>query len=100
MTWLTFTIGVLATFRISLMFTKEAGPAWIFRKLRRAPARRSAVHEWLSCFFCFSVTASLIVCLAMWLSGARLNLPSWALLWLSFSAAAILINQKFTRGDL
>lgn len=100
MTWLEFTVGVLATFRLALMVSKEDGPAFIFRKLRRIPPKKSATHEWLSCIFCFSVTASAIVCGLLWWAGIRQVWQMWGLTWLAFSAGAILVNQKFTRGDL
>src|SRR5687768_6552766 len=57
-----FFLGSLCTYRISLLFSKESGPARIFAKLRKAPPKKSATKEWLSCIFCFSMTASLLVC--------------------------------------
>jgi hypothetical protein len=100
MTWLLFILGCLATFRLSLLVSKEDGPAFIFRKLRRAPPEHSATSEWLSCFFCISVTASAVVCALLWAAEVRLAWPVWVLLWLAFSSFAILLNQKFTPGSL
>ena|SRR5687767_11661104 len=91
----------LCTFRLSLLFSKEYGPAGMFEKLRRAPPRKSATHEWLSCLFCFSMTASAFVCGCLWLSGRRdLHYAEWFILWCSFSAGAIVLNQLFTPGKL
>lgn len=100
LTWLHFVLGVLATFRLSLLVSKEDGPAFIFRKLRRVPPPHTATREWLSCLFCISVTASAGVCGLLWWVGIELTWGEWILLWLSFSAAAILLNQKFTPGSL
>src|SRR5688500_11354679 len=60
-----FLVASLATYRISLLFTKESGPARIFAKLRKAPRKRSATEDWLTCIFCFSMTASAFVCGAL-----------------------------------
>lgn len=98
--WFEFIVAALATFRISLLFSKEAGPAKIFAKLRKAPPKKSATHEWLSCLFCFSMTASAVVCGAMWLAGTRQHYALWFLTWCALSAVAIMINQKFTQGPL
>lgn len=100
MTWFHFVLGALATFRLSLLVSKEDGPAFIFRKLRRVPPPASATSEWLSCLFCISVTASAIVCLILAWTGIRAHWGEWILFWLSFSSAAILMNQKFTPGSL
>lgn len=99
MTWLTFVVGVLATFRLSLMVSKEDGPAYVFRKLRRLPPKKSATHEWLSCIFCFSVTASALVTWYLWHIGL-IDLNQSPLYWLAFSAGSIIINQQFTKGEL
>lgn len=100
MTWFYFVLGVLATFRLSLLVSKEDGPAFIFRKLRRMPPPHTATREWLSCLFCISVTASALVCLVLWWIGIEQHWGEWILDWLAFSAAAILLNQKFTPGSL
>ena len=100
MSLMQFFIASLATYRISLLFTKESGPAWIFRKLRRSPKPKSATAEWLSCIFCFSMTASAFVCAVLWWTGFRLHAGDWFQTWCAFSAVSILINQKFTKGEL
>lgn len=95
-----FIIAALACYRISLLFTKESGPARMFAKLRRAPKAKSATAEWLSCIFCFSMTGSAFVCFVLWLSGIRQHYTEWFLTWCSLSAVTILLNQKFTKGEL
>lgn len=97
---LEFIVAALATFRLSLLVTKEDGPAFVFRKLRRVPPKRSATATWLSCIFCFSMTASALVCGALWLAGTRQHWAQWFVTWCALSAVAIILNQRFTRGDL
>jgi hypothetical protein len=92
-----FLIAALATYRISLLFTTESGPARIFAKLRRAPKRNSGVADWLSCIFCFSLTASAVVCGLWWLAGLRQHWALWFILWCALSAAALAIHRTFTR---
>jgi hypothetical protein len=94
MRWLLFILGSLATFRLSHLFTKEQGPFAVFERLREAmPGGRGSAKEWLSCIFCFSLSASALVCLILWLGGVNLNWEEWVLTWLSFSAVTLIINQ-------
>ena len=87
-------LGSLATFRLSHLFTKERGPLAVFERLRNAmPGGRGSAKEWLSCIFCFSLSASVLVCLVLWLGGVNLNWEEWVLTWLSFSAVTLIINQ-------
>src|ERR1044071_8843610 len=59
MRWFLFILGSLATFRLSHLFTKEQGPFAVFERLRKAmPGGRGSAKEWLSCIFCFSLSAS------------------------------------------
>jgi hypothetical protein len=94
MRWFFFILGSLSTFRLSHLFTKERGPFAVFERLRNAmPGGRGSVKEWLSCIFCFSLSASALVCLILWLAGMNLSWEEWILSWLSFSAVTLIINQ-------
>ena len=94
MRWFSFILGSLATFRLSHLFTKERGPCAVFERLRDAmPGGRGSAKEWLSCIFCFSLSASALVCLILWLGAMNLNWEEWVLTWLSFSAVTLIINQ-------
>jgi hypothetical protein len=94
MRWFLFILGSLATFRLSHLFTKERGPFAVFERLRNAmPGGRGSAKEWLSCIFCFSLSASALVCLILWLGGKNLNWEEWILTCLSFSAVTLIINQ-------
>jgi len=91
--WLLFVSGALATFRLSHLVSKERGPISVFERMRNAlPRGRGSAQEWLSCIFCFSLTASAVVCVLFWTGGLRLTLHEWTLHWLGFSAVALIIN--------
>lgn len=100
LTWLEFLIASLAVYRISMLFSKEYGPLGIFEKLRKTTPKHSDTHKWLSCLFCFSMTASAVVCLGLWLAGTRMHYAQWFLLWTALSSVAIALNQILTRGKL
>lgn len=96
MNWFLFLIGALATYRLSLLISKEDGPAWIFRKLRRLPPPKSSVKQGISCLLCVSLHMSAPVALYFWWSGRISNTDIW-LYWLAFSAAAIVIHMKVSK---
>jgi hypothetical protein len=97
MNFLYLIIGGLATFRISLLVSKEDGPAFIFRKIRRMPPKKSSAHEGLSCPWCVSVWASAIVTTFYWWTSIITGVE-WPLHWLAISALGIIINQQWTKG--
>lgn len=101
MKWFYFLLGALATYRLAILISKEAGPGFIFRKLRRAPdaKKHPSVKAGLSC----------PLCLGMWFGAAIAGYYIWMgwitwaespLYWLAFSAVAVVLNQAFTKGDL
>jgi hypothetical protein len=95
-TWFILLLGSLATFRLSHLMAKERGPLAIFERLRNAvPGGRGSLKEWLSCLWCFSLSASALVCLILWAGGLHLLWGYWILHWLGFSAIALIINQAF-----
>lgn len=95
---LTFILAALAVYRLSLMVSKEDGPAWLFYKLRRLPPPKSSAREGLACQWCVSVYAAALVCGLLFWAGLRNPAPLWIILWLALSAAAVVINQAFTKG--
>lgn len=99
-TWFEFMIAALATYRISLLFSKEYGPLGMFEKLRKAPPKKSETAKWLHCLFCFSMSASAFVCGCLWIAGVRVHYASWFMLWCAISSSAIILNQMFTKGQL
>ncbi len=96
MRWFLFVLGSLATFRLSHLVSKERGPLAIFERIRHfTSGGRGSAKEWLTCIFCFSLTASALVCIILWTGGFLPSWPDRILHWLGFSAAAVIINQAF-----
>jgi hypothetical protein len=92
--WLILVLGSLATFRLSHLVTNERGPGAIFERFRNAlPSGRGSLKEWVNCIWCFSLSASALVCLLFWAGGLQLNWNYWILYWLSFSSVSLLVNK-------
>jgi hypothetical protein len=89
-------VGGLAAFRLSLLISKEDGPAYIFRKLRKMPSHNSSAKEGMSCEWCMSIWAGALVAFYLWLVDA-IPAHEWPLFWLATSAIAIICNQQWTR---
>ncbi len=66
MHWFVLVLGSLATFRLSHLITKERGPLAVFERFRNAlPGGRGSAREWVNCIWCFSLTASALICLVL-----------------------------------
>ena len=89
-------LGGLAAFRLSLLISKEDGPAYIFRKIRNLPSKKSSAQAGLSCEWCMSIWAGALVAGYLWLVGIIPG-AEWPLYWLAQSAIAIICNQQWTR---
>ena len=96
MKFLYLLLGGLATFRLSLLLTKEDGPGYIFRKLRKLPSRNSSAKDGLSCEWCMSIWMSALVATYFWLLAIIPGIE-WPLYWLAMSAIAIICNQQWTK---
>ena len=87
-------LGGLATYRLSLLVSKEDGPAYIFRKLRKMTPSPS-IREGLSCEWCMSIWAGALVAAYYWwikiIPGVE-----WPLYWLAMSSLGIICNQQWT----
>ena len=90
--------GGLASYRLALLISKEDGPAYIFRKIRKLPPENSATQVGLSCQWCMSIWASALVALYLWLIGVVPG-KEWPLYWLALSAISIICNQQWTRSS-
>lgn len=90
-------VGGLATFRLSLLISKEDGPAYIFRKLRRKAPAASSLKEGLSCQWCVSVWMSALIATFYWWRGMFEGVD-WPLYWLAMSAVGIICNQQWAKG--
>jgi hypothetical protein len=91
MTWVYFALGVLATWRVTHLLVAEDGPWDLFARLRRRLGK-SMLGKLLDCFYCFSLWVSAVFCVFL------AQTPKDAfLLWLSLSAAAILLENVSAR---
>jgi hypothetical protein len=84
------------TYRLALLVSKESGPAFVFRKLRRLSPPKSSAKEGLSCQWCMSVwLASLVTGYEWWLEW--IPVKEMPLYWLGMSSLAIFANQQWTK---
>ena len=97
MTVFEFVLGSLATHRLSLLVSHEDGPAWVFRKLRNIPDKKSSLHKGIRCQWCVSQWMGGAVASFYWWTGV-LEPMDTILASLAFSSAAICVNQAFTKG--
>lgn len=97
MNWFVMVAGGLAAFRLSLLISKEDGPAFIFRKLRRLPPPKSSAKEGLACLWCMSIWSSAVVAGYLYWIGL-VEGEQWPLYWLAISSIAIICNQQWTKG--
>ena len=89
--WYRFALGILAVWRVSHLLAFESGPWDVFGRLRRMVGG----GFWGSLLGCF-------YCLSLWIAApfALMLAQAWAervLLWLAFSAAAILLERITSR---
>ena len=94
-TWLEFLVGCLATFRMSLLISKEDGPANAARKARMA-APAGWIKQGFHCPWCQSFWWGMVTALFFAFTG-RIPWIDFVIYWLGFSAGAIAINQTFTK---
>jgi hypothetical protein len=89
-------LGGLVTYRLSLLISKEDGPAYIFRRVRKLPPPSTSAREGLSCEWCVSIWAGALVATYYWwielIPGVE-----WPLYWLAMSALGIICNQQWTK---
>lgn len=97
MNWFALALGSLVTFRLALLVSKESGPLFVFRKLRRMPEPKSSLKEGLACLYCTSVWFAAPVTAYEYYLGwiSPLETP---LYWLAQSSLAIFMNQTWTKG--
>lgn len=97
MNWFALAIGGLVVYRLALLVSSESGPAFIFRKLRRLPPKKSSLKEGLSCIWCQSIWFSAPVTAYEWWLG-WIPPKQTPLYFLAISSIAIVINQQWTKG--
>jgi hypothetical protein len=89
--WYRLVLGILAVWRVSHLLAAESGPWDVFGRLRRL-AGGGFWGSLLGCFYCLS----------LWIAApfAFALAEQWTervLLWLAFSAAAILLERITSR---
>lgn len=89
-----FIVCALCVYRIAVMFSKERGPAGIFKKIRDIPdpEKNEVLYDGLRCMWCCSVWFAAIV--VAWL--VYLHWLGWQfapIYWLALSGLAIVIDQ-------
>ena len=89
MDWLTFTITLLAVWRITHLFQAEDGPFDLVYKIRKL-AGDGFIGKMMDCFYCLSVWVALAPGLYFGAGAVQK-----VMLWLAFSGGAILL-EKFS----
>jgi hypothetical protein len=90
----------LATFRLTVMLTKDNGPGWIFKKLRglvkKETPKKAHLDEGVECPWCASVWFGTAWAIADFYLHDN---PVYAviLLAIALSGAAVILNQAFTK---
>lgn len=90
--WLTFTVSVLACYRLSHMLAGELGPANLFRKLRGKFSPKTNVGKGVRCPLCWSVHNAGWITLYLWWIG-ELTLSMSPLFLFGVTGAAVLIHK-------
>lgn len=93
----------LATYRVSLMVSKEAGPFWAFKLFRRSVKKNAPkqIHldDGIECLWCVSAQMGIVIAVSshfFWEYAAyRIGIIALAL-----SAVAVIANQMFTKGKV
>lgn len=92
----------LACFRLSLLLSKETGPAWIFSRIRRSVPAKSSAKEGIKCIWCVAIWHSIPMASFAWFQDSLpdwlTSFGDWFILMLALSSIAIIINQQWTKG--
>jgi hypothetical protein len=100
MSALHFIILVLATFRLTVLLTKDKGPGWLILKFRRLVKRKTPpkahLDEGVECPWCASVWFGAAIALAeFFLHGNPIY--EVTVLALALSGGGVALNQTFTK---
>lgn len=96
MDWFWLAVAGLATFRLALLFSKESGPARIFRKLRNLPPPKSSAREGLRCPLCVGMHIAALATTFLWWRGAFPGID-WPIYWIAISGLAVILHMAFTK---
>ncbi len=99
--WINLTLHALATYRLALMVSKEAGPGWLFKYFRREVKKRapkaSHMDEGITCLWCMSMQIAILISILRELFSGILVYDT-SIYALAISAVAVVLNQAFTKG--
>jgi len=85
--WIIFSIGILVTWRLTHLLSKEDGPFDIIFFIRKK-AGAGFFGNLLDCFYCLSIWGAILP--AVYIGE---GLKETILLWLAFSGAACLLEK-------
>jgi hypothetical protein len=91
--WFWFSLGVLATWRVTHLLAEEDGPADLVVQLR-ARLGDGAAGRALDCFHCLSVWVAAPVALLL-----AQDVATWLVVWLAMSGAACLLQRVTSNAD-
>jgi hypothetical protein len=98
-----FIIAAFCVYRLAVMFTKERGPAGIFKRIREwpDPEKQEVLYEGLRCMWCCSVWFAALVTLALVLIHQITFSSQWfalvAIYWMALSGVAIAVDQLVSK---
>ncbi len=87
--FLTFFISAFATYRVTVLISRDVGPWHIFKKAREH-------SKLLKCPYCTSVYVGSLITVGLWLSGFEMPWPMWIILSFSLSASSIILDRCFS----
>lgn len=89
---LIFIVSTLATYRLSLMFSKELGPCRIFERIRGLFDPNGCWHKGISCILCESVWWAAIISFWLMITG-RIPWDLVLIYWLGVSGLAVILTK-------
>jgi hypothetical protein len=95
-----FIVLVLATFRLTVLLTKDKGPGWLILKFRRWVKRKAPpkahLDEGVECSWCASLWFGPAIAVAeFFLHGSAVY--EVAVVALALSGGGVILNQAFTK---
>lgn len=93
MTPLYFIIGCLATYRLTVLFARDAGPFRVFSRLRSR-------SQLVACPYCVSIWLGAFIEAAFYFSGVTDQPMVCACVALSFSGVTIALDRIFSSDHL
>lgn len=91
----------LATYRLTILLTKDDGPAWFIRKFRRwvkrATPKEAHLGEGVECPWCASLWFAPVCALTNYFLFENAVYDIIIIISLALSGAALIMNQLFTK---